>query len=181
MTPNHVIAPKPVMTLQSAVAPKPATNPKAVQKSSLAASMFATPASSTPVASAAENFPGSSTPSRRTVPLEKTAGFSSRAKAARPKPSDEPRPEPADKPKPIDERQKGKEREEPTAVLLDIDEDEEANAETETHIRNLLLTPGMAELTGITFPTEDESHLFSSDDVQGSNCPDPNCHVWSLN
>ncbi|KAJ5896085.1 uncharacterized protein N7473_005484 [Penicillium subrubescens] len=158
MAPNHVIAPKPVMTPQSAVAPKPATNPKAVQKSSLADSMFATPASSTPVASAAEHVPGSSTPSRRTVPLEKTAGFSSRAKAARPKPSD--------KPRPIYERQKGKEREEPTAVLLDIDEDEEVNAETETHIRNLLLTPGMAELTGITFPTEDESHLFSSDDVQ---------------
>ncbi|OKO95724.1 hypothetical protein PENSUB_11236 [Penicillium subrubescens] len=174
MAPNHVIAPKPVMTPQSAVAPKPATNPKAVQKSSLADSMFATPASSTPVASAAEHVPGSSTPSRRTVPLEKTAGFSSRAKAARPKPSD--------KPRPIYERQKGKEREEPTAVLLDIDEDEEVNAETETHIRNLLLTPGMAELTGITFPTEDESHLFSSDDVQGSNYPDPQlpCMVIEL-
>jgi hypothetical protein len=143
--------------------------PKTVQKSSLADSMYVTPGSLTPVASAAHNVPGSSSPSRRIVPLEKTAGFSGRAKATPPKPSDEPKP--ADKPKPIDERQKVKEREEPAAVLLDIDQDEEANAETETQMRNLLLSPGMEELTGITFPKEDEP--FLSADTQGSNYPDP--------
>ncbi|GLI77654.1 hypothetical protein PoHVEF18_005945 [Penicillium ochrochloron] len=187
MTPKPVMVPKPVMTPKPATAPKPvmapkataptpamgpkpvmtpqsATNPKTVQKSSLADSMYATPGSLTPVASAAHNVPGSSSPSRRIVPLEKTAGFSSRAKATPPKPSDEPKP--ADEPKPIDERQKVKEREEPAAVLLDIDQDEEANAETETQMRNLLLSPGMEELTGITFPKEDEPFLSADTQEQ---------------
>lgn len=168
-TPKPAMAPKPDIMPKSAMAPKHATTPKTVQKSSLNDSRFAIPASSTPAASTAGNVPGSPTPSRRVVPLEKTAGFSSQAKAARPKPSDEP--------KSIDERQKEKGSEGPAAVLLDVDQDEEANAETETQIRNLLFSPGMEELTGITFPTEnpteDEPPLLSSDDVQGSNYPDP--------
>jgi hypothetical protein len=108
------------------------------------------------------------------VPLEKTAGFSSRTKAAHPKQSDEP--------KPVDEPQKEKKSESPTAVLLDIDQDVEADrdveagqdveASTEAQIRDLLLSPGMADLTGIIFPREREIPLLRNPDFQGSIYPD---------
>lgn len=164
-TPKLAATLKPGMTPKPAMAPQPATTPKTVKKSSLDDSMFAIPESSTTAASATDNGPSSPTPSRRIVPLEKTAAFSSRAKAAWPKPSDEP--------KSSDEQQNEKTSEGPTAVLLDIDQDVEQKASAETQVRNLLLSPGMADLTGITFPKEDEIPALSSADFQGLNYANP--------
>ncbi|KAF3399962.1 hypothetical protein F1880_008306 [Penicillium rolfsii] len=170
MAPKPATTPKPGMSVKPAMANKHVTTPKTVQKSSLDDSKFAIPTSTTPAVSAAGNDPGSPTPSRRVVPHQKTAGSSSQAKSALPKPIDAPNlidePKSPDEPQSIDERQKESESERPAAVLVDIDHDEEANAETETQIRKLFLSPGMEELTGINFPTENEPTLLSSDDVQ---------------
>lgn len=175
MTPQRVAASKPLM------APKAATTPKLFAESSIEDSMFAVPASSAPAASTAEQVPDSPSPPPRIVPFEKTAAFSSRAKAARPKSSGEP--------KPIDEQQKKKKKsneQEPSAVLLDIDQSAEESAEAQ--VRNFLFSPGMADLTGITFPKEDEvkplgsaaanfkgEPALVSADLHGSITPDSNC------
>lgn len=132
---------KPAPATKPAAAIKPAATTKPAGKSSLGDSKFATPTSSTPAASSAK-APRTPTRARRTVPREKTAGFSTRAKAARPKPIDEP--------DSSDEQQEEKTSETLAAVLLDIDLDAEERGEAQ--VQQLLHSPGVADLTGITFP-----------------------------
>lgn len=115
-------------------AAKPAPVTKPATTSSLDDSMFATSASSTPAASSAK-APRTPTPARRTVPLEKTAGFNSHAKAAHPKP--------IDKPGLSDERRREKTSEVP---LLNIDQER-----AEAQVQNSLRSPGLEDLTGIAF------------------------------
>ena len=176
--PQPVMSPKPVITPQPVVAPKVAAISKPLKDSKLFAgsslndSLFAGPASSTPAATTEEQVPDSPSPPPRTVPFDKTAAFSSRAKAARSDPSIER--------KPVDERQTKKPSEQkPSSVLLDIDQGVGESAEDQ--VRNFLFSPSMADLTGITFPKEDEAKSFgpksanledesarSTSDLQGS-------------
>lgn len=170
--PKTVTAPQPVMSPKVAAISKPLKDSKLFAGSSLNDSLFAGPASSTPAATTEEQVPDSPSPPPRTVPFDKTAAFSSRAKAARSDPSIER--------KPVDERQTKKPSEQkPSSVLLDIDQGVGESAEDQ--VRNFLFSPSMADLTGITFPKEDEAKSFgpksanledesarSTSDLQGS-------------
>lgn len=151
--PKTVTAPQPVMAPKVATTSKPLKGSKLFAGSSLNDSVFADPASSTPAATTEEQVPDSPSPPPRIVPFDKTAAFSSRAKAARSEPSVER--------KPVDERQTKKPCEQkPSSVLLDIDQGVEESAKAQ--VRNLLFSPSMADLTGITFPKEDEAKSLGS-------------------
>lgn len=173
-TSKAVTASKPIMSPQSVMASKPVTVPKTVTAPQpvISPKVAAGPASSTPAATTEEQVPDSPSPPPRTVPFDKTVAFSSRAKAARSDPSIER--------KPVDARQTKKPSEQkPSSVLLDIDQGVGESAEAQ--VRNFLFSPSMADLTGITFPKEDEAKSFgpksanledesarSSSDLQGS-------------
>lgn len=136
--------------------------------------MYAIPASSAPATRARDNSPGTSSASRRTVPFEKTASFSSRAKAARSKPARDLTDNLTGDP--TGERQEEITGGQTAVVLLEFDQDAEESAQTQ--LRNLLLSPDIIEdLTGITFPTGDDPASADSEEhnseLQGSNYPNP--------
>ncbi|KAJ5368286.1 uncharacterized protein N7496_008046 [Penicillium cataractarum] len=142
MAPKTATAPKPAMTSKRGITANPAPSPKPVARSALDDSIYAISASSTPAGSATKNRSGSQSSARRIVPFEKTAAFSSREKAARSKTAGEQQ-----------EESKGKKK---APVLLEFDQD--AQESVQVQLRNLLLSPDMVkDLTGITFPTGDES------------------------